>query len=326
MNERVRHQPVMRSETVEALAVIGDGRYLDATAGWGGHAEAIAQRLDDEGHLLALDRDAMAVEAVRRRLAAFGERVQVLRSSYGKMTQQAATLGWQSGSVSGIVMDLGVGSHQLDDAERGFAFSRDGELDMRYHRDRGPTAADLVADLDENELADTLFRYGEERQARRVARAIVRRRAEAPLRRTTDLAEVVSRALGGRRGRRTHPATRTFQALRIRVNGELDELKAALPQAVELLAPGGRLAVLSFHSLEDRVVKNFLREQEDPCTCPPDLGACVCQQKPTLKRMRKRAFKPSAEEVDLNPRARSALLRVAVRTEPARGEVLDRKQ
>jgi len=316
----------MLSETVEALVVAGEGRYLDATAGWGGHAEAIARRLGDSGRLLALDRDPAAVEAVCRRLAEFGERVQVLRSSYSRMAEQARALGWHHGSLRGIVMDLGVGSHQLDDPDRGFAFSHDGELDMRYHREQGPTAADLVNDLDERELADTLWRYGEERGARRVARAIVRRRRTTPFRRTSDLADVVSAALGGRRGRRTHPATRTFQALRIRVNGELDELRRALPQAVQLLAPGGRLAVLSFHSLEDRVVKNFLREQENPCTCPPDLGACVCRRMPTLKRMRKRAFKPSAEEVNLNPRARSALLRVAVRTEPARGEVLDRKQ
>ncbi len=216
-------------------------------------------------------------------------------------------------------MDLGVGSHQLDEPRRGFSFLRDGPLDMRYETDRGQSAADLVNTLPEGELARIIWTLGEERNSRRVARAIVRRRESEPFARTADLAQVVERAMGGRRGKRRHPATRTFQALRLHVNSELDQLRAALPQAVDLLEPGGRLVVISFHSLEDRQVKRFLQQQENPCTCPPDLGLCVCGQKPLLKRKQKRAVMPSAEEVGRNPRARSARLRVAVRTEHARG-------
>jgi len=307
----------MLEETMVALRVRPDGRYLDATAGWGGHAEAIAEQLGAAGSLLALDRDPVAVEAVRKRLSVYGERVRVLRSSYGAMLEQARKVGLGRGSFSGILMDLGVGSHQLDEPGRGFSFLKDGPLDMRYHPGGGPTAADLVNELGESELIDLFRRLGEEPKARRIARAIVRRRAEQPFARTLDIAEVISRAAGGRRGRRTHPATRAFQALRIAVNEELDVLQKALPQAVELLEPDGRLAVISFHSLEDRIVKHFLRKQDRPCDCPPDLGTCVCGQKPLLKLKRKRATMPSAEEVGCNPRARSARLRVAVRTENA---------
>ena len=300
-----------------ALQVRPDGQYLDATAGWGGHAEAIVGRLGAEGSLLALDRDPVAVEAVRKRLSVYGERVRVLRSSYGAMLEQTRKVGLDRGSFSGILMDLGVGSHQLDEPGRGFSFLKDGPLEMRYHRGAGESAADLVNELGEDELVDLFRRLGEEPKARRIARAIVRRRAEQPFARTLDLAEVVSRAVGGRRGRRIHPATRVFQALRIAVNSELEELKKALPQAVDLLAPGGHLAVMSFHSLEDRIVKHFLRKQERPCDCPPDLGTCVCGQKPLLKLKQRRATMPSAEEVGCNPRARSARLRVAARTENA---------
>ena len=316
----VGHLPVMLEETLGALQVRPGGIYLDATAGWGGHAEAVASGLGDKGLLLALDRDPVAVEAVQKRLSNYAERVRVLRSEYGAMTERAREHGLGRGSLAGIYMDLGVGSHQLDEPRRGFSFLRDGPLDMRYETDRGPTAADLVNTLPEQELARLFWTLGEERGSRRAARAIVRRREDEPFARTGDLAEVVARALGGRKGKRRHPATKVFQALRLHVNAELDQLRAALPQAVDLLEPGGRLVVISFHSLEDREVKRFLRKQEDPCTCPPDLGLCVCGQKPLLKRKQKRAVMPSAEEVGSNPRARSARLRVAVRTEHSRGE------
>ena len=316
----VGHLPVLLEETLAALQVRPGGIYLDATAGWGGHAEALASGLGEQGLLLALDRDPVAVEAVQKRLLRFAERVRVLRSEYGAMTEQAREHGLGRGSLAGILMDLGVGSHQLDEPRRGFSFLRDGPLDMRYETDRGQTAADLVNTLPEGELARLIRSLGEEPRARRVARAIVRRRETEPFARTGDLADVVQRALGGRRGKRRHPATKTFQALRMHVNSELEQLRSALPQAVDLLEPGGRLVVIAFHSLEDRQVKRFLQAQENPCTCPPDLGLCVCGQKPLLKRKQKRAVMPSAEEVGSNPRARSARLRVAVRTEHSRGE------
>ncbi len=308
-----RHQPVLLTETLDALQVRQDGRYLDATAGHGGHAEAIARRLGPGGFLLALDRDEEAVRFVRERLAAMGDRVRVCRSSFGRMTEQAQKAGLGSRSIDGILIDLGVGSHQLDDPERGFSFAADGPLDMRYDRTAGPTAAELVNTLDERELAALIRDLGEERYARRIARAIVARRRSAPFRRTEELAAVVSRACGGRRGARIHPATRTFQALRIATNGELDEVRQALPQALGLLRPGGRLAVITFQSIETRMWRQFVREQANPCVCPPDLGICACGRKPTLKLWRKKAIVPSADEVSRNPRARSAQLRVAVR-------------
>lgn len=310
----LRHLPVLLEEAIDALQIVHDGRYLDGTAGWGGHAAAIAQRLSTEGFLLALDQDERAVLAVREHLAAFGPRVRVMRSRFGQMEAQAQYCGYGAGSFSGVLMDLGIGSHQLDDAERGFSFLHDGPLDMRFDRSSDVSAADLVNAGTETELAELLRSQGGEHRGRRIARAIVRRREETPFTRTTDLAEVVSRAAGGRRGKKTHPATKTFQALRMAVNDELGELRAALPQAVSLLAPGGRLVIISFHSVEDATVKYFMREAERPCVCPPDLGTCVCERKPTLKLERRKVIKPSAEEVERNPRARSARLRVAVRT------------
>jgi len=309
-----RHQPVLLKEAVDSLQVAQDGAYLDGTAGWGGHAAAIASQLGEGGFLLALDQDETAVAAVRERLAGHGPRVRVMRSKFGQMEAQAQHCGYAAGSFSGVLLDLGIGSHQLDDSERGFSFLHDGPLDMRFDRTADVSAADLVNAEAEAELTELLRSQGGEPRARRIARAIVRRRDERPFTRTTDLAEVVSRAVGGRRGAKKHPATRTFQALRMAVNHELDELRAALPAALRLLAPGGRLVVISFHSVEDSTVKRFMREAERPCVCPPDLGTCVCKRKPTLKLERRKAIKPSAEEVERNPRARSARMRVAVRT------------
>jgi len=324
------HQPVLVAEAVDALQVQPDGWYLDGTVGRAGHAVRIAERLGEGGFLLGLDRDPAAAEAAAARLTRFGERVGVARSSYSKMLEQAQQAGRGEARWQGVFLDLGVGSHQLDDPDRGFSFRTDGDLDMRYHRGSGVTASEIVNESEEGELADLLWRLGEERASRRVARAIVRRRGERPFERTVDLAEVVASAVAGRRarktrssrrsaGRRIHPATRTFQALRIAVNGELDELAGALPRCVRLLAPGGRLVVISFHSLEDRTVKRFMRDQANPCLCPPDLGTCACGRKPMLMLERKRAVMPSAEEVESNPRARSARMRVAVRTDESWG-------
>jgi 16S rRNA (cytosine1402-N4)-methyltransferase len=312
------------NESLDALQVHQDGRYLDATAGHGGHAEAVARGLGPGGLLLALDRDEEAVRFTRERLEVFGDQVRVCRSSFGRMTEQAHNAGLGPRSFDGILMDLGIGSHQLDDPDRGFSFAKDGPLDMRYNRASGRTAADLINTLDERDLAQLIRELGEERHARRIARAIVQRRASAPFRRTEELAAVVSKAAGGRRGAKIHPATRTFQALRIATNGELDEVRAALPQAVNLLRPGGRLAVITFQSIETRMWREFLREQMNPCVCPPDLGICACGLKPTLKLWRKKAIVPSAQEVNRNPRSRSAQLRVAVRLDDTGGAVLKR--
>ena len=308
------HVPVLAAEAIDALQVQPDGWYLDGTVGRGGHAEAIAKRLGRDGFLLGLDRDPAAAEAAAARLERFGDRACVVRSSYSEMREQATRNGRGDAAWQGVLLDLGIGSHQLDDPDRGFSFRHDGELDMRYHRGAGVTAAELVNGLAESDLADLLFRLGEERASRRIARAIVRRREQTPFERTRDLAAVVASAAGGRR-RRIHPATRTFQALRIAVNDELGQLERALPDCVRLLAPGGRLAVISFHSLEDRTVKRFMRDLANPCLCPPDLGTCCCGRKPMLELERKRAVMPSAGEVERNPRARSARMRVAVRTD-----------
>ncbi len=319
------HLPVLAAEAIEALQVRPDGHYLDGTVGHAGHAVRIAERLGRSGFLLGLDRDPAAAEVAAARLERFGERARVARSAFGTMREQANQSGYGDASWDGVLLDLGLGSHQLDDPDRGFSFRLDGDLDMRFHRDRGVTAAQLVNELDEVALADLLFRLGEERASRRIARAIVRRRQERPFERTADLAQTIASAAKGRgpssrrsagrgHGRRIHPATRSFQALRIAVNDELDQLERALPQCVRLLAPGGKLVVISFHSLEDRAVKRFMREQANPCLCPPDLGTCCCGRKPMLELKRKRVVVPSAEEVEVNPRSRSARMRVAVRT------------
>ncbi|MCS6889245.1 MAG: 16S rRNA (cytosine(1402)-N(4))-methyltransferase RsmH [Chloroflexus sp.] len=275
------------------------GRYLDATVGGGGHALAVLQAAQPGGMLLGIDADPDALAATAERLAEAGLRQQaVLRhGSFADLAALATEAGFTA--VDGILFDLGVSSYQLDTPERGFSFAADGPLDMRLDPTQGLTAADLVNRLSERELADILFQYGEEHAARRIARAIVERRRAQPFLRTADLAAVVARAVGGRHGR-IHPATRTFQALRIAVNQELDRLAAALPQAVALLAPGGRLAVISFHSLEDRIVKQFLRTE-------------AAGETPRLALITKKPVVASDAEVAANPRARSAKLRVAAR-------------
>lgn len=283
------HQSVLYQEVLEALAPHSAGRYVDGTVGAGGHAAGILAASAPDGLLLGLDVDPGALELAQHRLAEFGERAILRHGSYGDLAQHLATLGWPS--VDGILLDIGASSMQFDRAERGFSFQQEGPLDMRFDPQSSPSAADLVNDLPDDELADILFRYGEERKSRRVARAIANAR---PLQTTGELAAVVARALGGQRSR-IHPATRTFQALRIAVNGELDTLEASLPQAIEALASGGRLAVIAFHSLEDRIVKRYFRRGEE-------VG---------LKEITRRPLVASEEEAKTNPRSRSAKLRVA---------------
>lgn len=305
MGETSAHQPVLYQAILEALRPEDGGRYIDGTVGAGGHAAGILAASAPSGLLLGLDVDPQALELAGQRLADFGERARLARASYAQLAQQMAQQGWQV--VDGIVLDLGASSMQFDRAERGFSFLRKGPLDMRFDPDATVTAADLVNGLPEESLADLLRQYGEERRARRIARAIVVAR---PLETTTELAGVVARALRARRGG-IHPATRTFQALRIAVNGELDNLEAALPQAVAALKPGGRLAVISFHSLEDRIVKQYMRRESQDCICPPEQPACTCGHTASIKEIIRRPVQPDEQEIEANPRARSARLRIA---------------
>ncbi len=299
------HVPVLLQSALSFLQVRPGGVYLDGTVGGGGHAEAILESSAPDGRLLGLDRDPAALEAAGRRLARFGGRAVLRHGSFAALAQLAEGFA----PADGILLDLGLSSLQLADPARGFAFSQEGPLDMRFDPTApGPTAADLVNSLSVKELAGLLYRYGEERQARRIAEAIV---AARPLGTTRQLAEVVERAVG--RPERIHPATRTFQALRIAVNGELEALEAALPQALDLLRPGGRLVVISFHSLEDRIVKRFLQREARDCICPPEAPICTCGHKARLRPLTRRPVRPEPAEVEANPRARSARLRAAER-------------
>ncbi|MBN1146516.1 MAG: 16S rRNA (cytosine(1402)-N(4))-methyltransferase RsmH [Anaerolineales bacterium] len=314
MNE-LPHQPVLYHEIIHALQPAGGGFYVDGTLGAGGHAWGILDASSPDGRLLGLDVDPQALALARQRLAPFGQRATLVQASYTTLSQQLASLGW--GAVDGVLLDLGVSSMQLDTPLRGFSFLADAPLDMRFDPANPVQAADLVNTLPEAELADLLFRYGEERRARQIARAIVSAR---PLHTSSQLAEVVARAVGrGRRGAgkraapggRIHPATLTFQALRIAVNRELEALEAVLPQALDALAPSGKLAVISFHSLEDRIVKNFFRRESRDCLCPPRQPVCTCGHRAALIELTRRPIRPQQIELQNNPRSRSARLRVA---------------
>ena len=303
------HRPVLYQEIIHALQPRRDALYVDATIGAGGHAWGLLHASAPNGRLLGLDVDPQALEMAYLKLAEFGERAILVRASYTTLGEQISALGWEA--VDGILLDLGMSSMQVDTPERGFSFLAEAPLDMRFDPDNPVRAADLVNRLPESELADLLFKYGEERHSRQVARAIL---AARPLQTTVQLAQVVAKALraGGRGGRRRgiHPATRTFQALRIAVNHELEAVEAVLPQAVAVLAPGGRLAVISFHSLEDRIVKQFFRRESQDCICPPQQPVCTCGHKASLREVVRHPIVPQAAEVESNPRSRSARLRV----------------
>ncbi|GIW08254.1 MAG: ribosomal RNA small subunit methyltransferase H [Dehalococcoidia bacterium] len=305
------HLPVLLTEAIELLNVRPGGRYLDGTAGAGGHSEAILHASAPDGRVLALDVDPAAVARVRARLAPFGERARVEQANFASLRDVAADAGFLP--LDGVLLDLGISSFQLADPEVGLSFQRDDPLDMRLDRTLETTAADLVNSLGERELADLIVRYGEEPAARRIARAIVRRR---PLRTTGQLAAIVEQAVGRPRGR-IHPATRVFQALRIAVNDELGALDRALTAAIEALRPGGRLAVISFHSLEDRIVKQRFAAEAKGCVCPPNLPRCVCGRVPRLRVVTRRPVTPSPAELAKNPRSRSAKLRAAERLQDA---------
>ena len=303
------HRPVLLDEVLDALRVKPDGLYVDGTFGRGGHTAALLERLQSQGRVLAFDKDPAALAFAASRFE--GEpRLIVRRGSFGDLRAVVTELGWQ-GKVDGVLLDLGVSSPQLDDAARGFSFLNDGPLDMRMDPDSGVSASDWLAAADAGEIADVLWRYGEERHSRRIARAIVAQRDSAPLCSTRQLAELIAAVAPQREGRK-HPATRSFQAIRIFINRELQDLETVLPQAVDVLAPGGRLAVISFHSLEDRMVKRFIRDQQRGPQLPPDLPVVPAAYVPRLRAVGK-AVRPGPEEVRANPRARSAVLRVAER-------------
>lgn len=303
------HKPVLLDEVLAALAIRADGVYIDATFGRGGHAGAILGRLGPGGRLLGLDKDPQAVAEASRRFGA-DPRFAIERGSFAQLGRHVKQRGWQ-GKVNGILLDLGVSSPQLDDAARGFSFRLDGELDMRMDPTRGESAAQWLARATEREIADVLYRYGEERHSRRIARAIVSARAEAPITRTARLAEIIREAHPNWEAGRD-PATKSFQGVRIFINAELDDLRECLPQALAALAPGGRLAVISFHSLEDRIVKRFMRDEARGDQFPPGLPVPQSALDPRLKRVGK-AIRAGEREVAENPRARSAVLRIAER-------------
>lgn len=301
------HQPVLYHEVLSALQPRSGGHYVDGTLGLGGHARGILQASAPAGVLLGLDVDPQALSLAKRSLAEFGERAILKQGSYAGLAEHLAAIGW--GQVNGILLDLGASSLQFDQAQRGFSFQSEGPLDMRFNPQGSLTAGQIVNEWPEEDLADVLFQFGEERQSRKIARAIVKAR---PLATTTQLADVVSKALGGRRSG-VHPATRSFQAMRIAVNGELAAVEAVLPQAVAALKPGGRLAVISFHSLEDRAVKTFLRRESRDCICPPGQPTCTCGHVASLKELTRKPIRPGAAEETANPRSRSARLRAAER-------------
>lgn len=300
------HLPVLLNETIAGLSVKADGKYLDATFGRGGHSRAILALLSDEGRLLGLDRDPQAV-ATGQQLAQEDPRFSIEHCAFSEMATAAHARLWQ-GNIDGILMDIGVSSPQLDDAERGFSFQKDGPLDMRMNPDAGISAAEWLATAEMDDIAHVLKTLGEERYGKRIARAIVETRQEKPITTTRQLAELVDKASPSRE-KHKHPATRTFQAIRIFINNELEELKLALEQALDVLAVGGRLVVISFHSLEDRIVKRFFRDEALGDDFPAHFPVTVEQLNPRLKIIGK-AIKASEAELAENPRARSAVLRV----------------
>jgi 16S rRNA (cytosine1402-N4)-methyltransferase len=301
------HLPVLYNEIIHAMQPHRGGLYVDGTVGAGGHAWGVLQAGGADSQLLGLDVDPQALKLAGEKLAEFGNRVHLVRASYVTLLEQLAKLKWQQ--IDGVLLDLGLSSMQLDTQRRGFSFQTEAPLDMRFDPDGKTSAADLVNHLDEVELADLIYRYGEERRSRQVAKAIVSAR---PITTTTQLAALIAKATGGGKSG-IHPATRTFQALRIAVNGELEALEEALPQTIQALKPGGRLAIIAFHSLEDRIVKQFIRKEGRDCICPPRQPVCTCGHKASLREVNTKPIRPQEDEIRANPRSRSARLRVAER-------------
>ena len=306
------HKPVLLHECLDALAIKPDGTYLDGTLGRAGHSLEILRRLSG-GRLIGIDRDLTAIEAAKERLAEFGDRVTLVHGDFRNL--EDILRGLDVDRLDGMLFDLGVSSPQLDEAQRGFSYMHDAPLDMRMDGTAAMDARQVVNTWGYEELRRILYDYGEERCAPQIARAIVRRREEKPIVTTGELVEIIRSAMPAKALReKQHPAKRSFQAIRIAVNGELDALPPMLEAAAEGLAPGGRLAVITFHSLEDRIVKQKMRELATGCTCPPEFPVCVCGKKPKLKLVKRKPIVSGAAELEENPRARSAKLRTAERT------------
>ena len=298
------HIPVLYHEIINALAPYSGGLYIDGTLGAGGHAQGILNASTPDGKLLGLDLDPHALVIANQRLSIYKDRVVIRQGSYVDMAAFVKEVGWFF--VDGIILDLGVSSIQLDTKKRGFSFLYDAPLDMRFGDQNNTTAADLVNSLAENELANTIWKFGEEKNSRKIARIICQNR---PVRTTVELANLVKKAYGNQYSQ-IHPATRTFQAIRIAVNQELQAIETVLPQAINLLKPGGRLAIISFHSLEDRIVKSIFRTESKDCICPSDQPICTCKHFKSIKEVNRKPIEASQEEKTNNPRARSAKLRI----------------
>lgn len=313
-----QHIPVLLRPAIEFLNCRPGGIYVDATVGAGGYARSILDETAPDGRVLGLDWDSEAIERVRERLGGYGQRLILEKADFADI--RTVLLKHGITQVDGIVADLGVSSYQIGEPRRGFSFMHEGPLDMRMNRDLQITAADLVNTLPEKELADLIFRYGEDRLSRRIARAIVAARAKGRIETTAQLSELIRKAVPGTRDSlRIHPATRTFQALRIAVNREIDSLRRFLPEALSALEIGGRLCIVAFHSIEDRAVKETFRDWARSCRCPRERAACECEGGPLVRPLTKKVLRPSPDEVERNPRARSARLRAVEKLKPPRG-------
>ena len=313
-----RHTSVLLEETIDGLAVKPDGIYVDATLGGGGHAFEVCSRLNDKGRFIGIDQDAAAIEAAGERLKDFGEKVTIIRSNYRELKSVLRSIGVEK--VDGIVLDLGVSSYQLDTAERGFSYRADASLDMRMDQRQQTTAKDIVNTYSETELYRVIRDYGEDKFAKNIAKHIVMEREKNPIETTGQLNEVIRRAIpmkfqktGG------HPSKRTFQAIRIELNRELEVLRESLDEMIDMLNPGGRICIITFHSLEDRIVKSAFRKNEDPCTCPSHFPVCVCGNVSKGKVITRKPILPGEEELENNSRSKSAKLRIFERCGDGKG-------
>lgn len=303
------HVSVLLNECIEGLAIKPDGIYVDGTLGGAGHGYEVCSRLSGQGRFVGIDQDEAAIRVSSDRLSEFGGRVSIVKSNYVHMKQVLRELGIEK--VDGILLDLGVSSYQLDTKERGFSYMADAPLDMRMDQSQGMSAKDIVNSYSEEKLYEVIKIYGEERFAKSIARNIVRRRQEKEIGTTGELVEIIRASMPAKaKNGKGHPAKRTFQAIRIELNHELDVLQEALDDMVSLLGDGGRLCIITFHSLEDRIVKNFFRKMENPCTCPPDFPVCVCGKKPMGKVITRKPILPGEEELEINKRSKSAKLRI----------------
>lgn len=308
-----QHKPVMLNEVIDSLKIRPEGTYVDGTLGGAGHSSQIARRLSGEGRLFGFDQDAAAIEAAAKRLEPYKDRVSIIRSNYSEMRERLSELGVRS--ADGILLDLGVSSYQLDDAQRGFSYRADAPLDMRMDQRQKLSAREVVNGYSIGELTRVIREYGEERFARNIAKHITAEREKKPIETTGELISILKAAIPAKaREGGGHPAKRTFQAIRIEVNRELDVLSDSLDGMIDLLADGGRICVITFHSLEDRIVKEVFRRNENPCTCPPEFPVCVCGKKSKGHVITRKPIIPSVEETEENPRSKSAKLRVFERT------------